>query len=112
MSLVFALLFSQVLLGGFDSLWHHEITEKLPSRRSARHELALHAAREAIYAVVFFGLAWYAWQGAWAWVLAALLLTEVAITIADFLVEDRTRKLPPLERVVHTLLAINFGVVL
>ena len=52
MTLVFNLLSAQALLGAFDNLWHHEIKERLPSRRSAAGELALHTARELIYALV------------------------------------------------------------
>lgn len=112
MNAVFVILAVQALLGGFDNLWHHELDAKLPQRASARRELALHAAREAIYGVVFLGLAWAEWHGAFALLLGALLLGEVAITLADFLEEDRTRKLPPLERVLHTLLAVTYGLFL
>ena len=112
MNAVFAILALQALLGGFDNLWHHELHAKLPQRASARHELSLHAAREAIYGVVFLGLAWTEWHGALALLLALLLAAEVLITLADFLEEDRRRKLPPFERVLHTVLAITYGVFL
>jgi uncharacterized protein (TIGR01777 family) len=112
MNAVFAVLAVQALLGGFDNLWHHELEAKLPQRASARRELALHAAREAIYGVVFFGLAWFEWRGAFALLLAGLLAIELVITLADFLEEDRTRQLPPLERVLHTLLAVCYGLFL
>jgi uncharacterized protein (TIGR01777 family) len=109
MNAVFAILAVQALLGGFDNLWHHELGARLPQRASARFELALHAAREGVYGVVFLGLAWVEWHGAFAWLLAALLGAEVVITLADFLEEDRTRELPPLERVLHTVLAVSYG---
>ena len=109
MKTVIILLSIQALLGAFDNLWHHEITERLPARRSARTELALHTAREFLYALLFIGIAWFAWHGIWAWLLGLVFLTEILITITDFVVEDRTRKLPALERIVHTVLAINFG---
>ena len=112
MNLVFTLLTLQALLGAFDNLWHHEWEAKLPQRVSARRELALHAAREAIYGMVFLGIAWFEWHGAWAALLASMLLVEVGITLADFLEEDRTRKLPPFERVLHTLLAVGYGLFL
>ena len=112
MNAVFAILAVQALLGGFDNLWHHELHARLPQRASARRELALHAAREAIYGVVFLGLAWTQWHGALAYAMAALLLIEVGITLADFLEEDRSRKLPPFERVLHTVLAVTYGVFL
>jgi len=112
MNTLFTLLTVQALMGAFDNLWHHEWQAKLPQRPAARHELALHAAREAIYGVVFIGLAWWQWQGAFAAVLAALLGAEVVITLADFLEEDRSRSLPPFERVLHTLLTISYGLLL
>ena len=52
----------QAVLGAFDNLWHHELQARLPQRTGARHELLLHALREAIYAVIFAGLAWWQWQ--------------------------------------------------
>ena len=112
MNAVLAILAVQALLGGFDNLWHHELHARLPQRASARRELALHAAREAIYGVVFAGLAWTQWQGALAFAMAGLLLVEVGITLADFLEEDRSRRLPPFERVLHTVLTITYGLFL
>ncbi len=49
------------------------------------------------------------WEGAWAWVLALLLAVEIVITLADFIEEDLTRRLPKLERVLHTILAVSYG---
>ena len=112
MNTIFFLLSVQAVMGAFDNLWHHELQAKLPQRISARYELALHAAREAIYGIVFIGLAWFEWRGAFAALLAAMLLTELGITLADFLEEDRTRKLPPFERVLHTVLTISYGLFL
>jgi len=112
MTTIFTILFVQALLGAFDNLWHHELEAKLPQRSSARRELALHAARELIYGTLFIGLAWFEWHGAWAALLGALLLAEVGITLADFLEEDRTRRLPPFERALHTVLAVGYGVFL
>jgi uncharacterized protein (TIGR01777 family) len=112
MKMVFALMSAQVVLGAFDNLWHHEITERLPAKRSAAGELSLHSAREALYGFLFFALAWYEWRGPWALLIGAAVLSEIAITIADFLVEDRTRRLPPFERVLHTILAISIGLVI
>ncbi|HVY03684.1 MAG TPA: hypothetical protein VG983_08520, partial [Caulobacterales bacterium] len=112
MTLFLSFLAVQALVGALDNLLHHEITEKLPSRASARAELALHAARELIYAGIFLIVAWIAPLGLFAWALLGVLLIEVAITMADFIEEDRTRTLPPFERVLHTFLAVNFGIVL
>lgn len=99
-------------MGAFDTLYHHEFTERLPWRTSASKELAIHGVRNFIYVLVFLTLAWLEWHGVWTWVFILLLLAEVGITLWDFVVEDRTRKLPATERVTHTLLAINYGVIL
>lgn len=112
MNTLFVLLAVQILMGLADNLWHHEITERLPGKRSARGELALHGVRELLYGVIFLAIAWWQWHGTWAWVVATLFLIEIGITLADFLIEDKTRRLPPLERVLHTLLAINVGAIL
>jgi uncharacterized protein len=112
MTILFSLIVAQAILGGFDNLWHHEITERLPSRRSAAPELALHAAREFLYAFLFFAIAWYEWRGAWAVLIGAVFAVEIIITLADFIVEDQTRHLPKLERVLHTILAMNVGAIL
>ncbi len=109
MTLVFAMLTMQVLLGGFDNLWHHEIGEDLPHKPWARKELMLHTIRELLYALLFTSIAWLRWQGACTYLLAALLVVEIVVTMQDFLVEDETRRLPKLERILHTVLAINFG---
>src|SRR5262249_28344946 len=42
----------------------------------------------------------------------AVLVLEIVVTLADFVVEDKTRRLPAFERVLHTLLALNYGALL
>ena len=112
MNTLFVLLTVQILMGLVDNLWHHEITERLPGKRSARGELALHGAREFLYGAIFLAIAWWQWHGIWAWIVATLFMIEIGITLADFIIEDKTRRLPALERVLHTLLAINVGAIL
>jgi len=112
MTAVLTMITLQALLGAFDNLWHHEWQARLPQRLGARRELALHALREALYALLFLGLAWWQWQG-WALLpLLVLLLAEVVVTMLDFLEEDRRRALPPFERVLHTVLALGYGITL
>jgi uncharacterized protein (TIGR01777 family) len=112
MTLVFCILLAQIIMGALDNFWHHELAARLPQRASARHELKLHAAREGIYGLLLLGLAWVQWSGPWILLPAALMVAEVAITCADFVEEDRTRRLPPFEAVLHTLLAVNYGALL
>ncbi len=103
----------QGLLGAFDTAYYHEYKARLPAGgRRTRPELLLHAARDAIYAIVFLSLPFVAWQGAWSAVLALLLLTEVGLTMADFVVEVEVRKpvgVLPGERVTHGAMAIGYG---
>ena len=68
--------------------------------------------REAIYGVLYFAFAWIQLQGWWAVLVAALLLIEMVITVADFLEEDRSRKLPPFERALHTVLTVSYGLLI
>src|SRR3569833_887710 len=110
MDLVILILVIHGVLGAIDTVWHHELGEALPSRPGARFDLWLHAAREAIYAFIYLALPWFAWRGAWAGVFGALFAVEAVITITDFVEEDRTRRLPPTERILHTVMAIGFGV--
>lgn len=112
MSTLGVLLGLQIALGTLDNFWHHEIREALPRKREARVEVALHAGRELCYALLFAALAWWEWRGIWAMSLVALLAVEIVITLVDFVVEDATRRLPRTERVLHALLAINFGALL
>lgn len=107
--LALQLMAAQGCLGAFDTVYHHELTEALPQRSTARRELAIHAVRAAIYSVLFIGLSAWVWQGAWAWVLLALFGIEIVLTLWDFVLEDQTRLLPATERVTHTVLAINGG---
>ena len=110
MTAVVLLLLANGVLGAVDTLWYHEIVAGLP-RRPDRHgtELRLHAARDAVYAVLYGTVGWWAWRGGWAAVLGALLATEIVITLADFVVEDRTRQVAAGERVLHATMAIVYG---
>ena len=103
------LLLAQGLMGAFDTLWFHEYRQQLPRNASARIELRLHAARDFAYAIVFGSLGWVAWHGSWAWLFASILLFEIGITLWDFVEEDLTRRLPPGERIMHTIMAIVYG---
>jgi hypothetical protein len=105
-------LVAQGLMAGVDTVLNHELLARLPKRPAARPELALHVVREAVWAALFAGLAWFAWHGALAWVIAALLALEIGITARDELIENRIRVLPQNERVLHLFLALNVGILL
>jgi uncharacterized protein (TIGR01777 family) len=103
------LLLAQMALGAFDTLYHHELKEQLPYRCGASAELRIHGMRALLYALIAAGLAGWEWHGLFAVLLVALFLLEIVLTLADFVIEDRTRKLPASERVTHALLAVNGG---
>jgi hypothetical protein len=108
------LLAIQGVIGAFDTLYYHEWRARLPARGAqCATELKLHAARDFFYAVLFGTLPWLAWQGRWVLLLAGVLIAEIALTLADFVVESFVRK--PLgdvyagERVTHAVMGILYG---
>jgi hypothetical protein len=110
MTAILAVMALQGILGGFDTVYYHEWRARLPARGPSAHlELRLHAVRDVLYAILFGSLPWVAWKGAWAWALAVVLLSEIAITLTDFVVEDRTRTLDAGERVTHAVMGIVYG---
>ena len=110
--LLWLLLLIQIAMGAFDTICHHELTERLPWCPSQERELALHAVRNLLYAAVFILVGWFETHGVWAFVLMAILVVEVVITLIDFVEEDSSRALPASERINHTLLAVNYGAIL
>ncbi len=102
----------QVAMGAFDTLYHHEGTERLAWRASQKNELRLHGVRNIFYALIFICFGWFEPHGAFTIALALVLSVEVLITLWDFVEEDLTRKLPASERINHTLLALNYGAIL
>jgi uncharacterized protein (TIGR01777 family) len=111
-TLLWTLLVSQIVMGAFDTIYHHELTERLPWRPSQERELALHALRNLLYASVFILIGWFEPHGVWTFVLMTILVVEVIITLIDFVEEDLSRALPASERINHTLLAVNYGAIL
>jgi len=112
MEILFILLIIQGLLGAFDTLYHHELVAMLPWNRKASTELLIHGVRNIFYSMIFLSLALGEWHGVYAYIFGAILLVEILLTLWDFVIEDRTRKLPSSERITHTLLALNYGVIL
>jgi uncharacterized protein len=110
--LLWLLIAGQIVMAAFDTIYHHELMEGLAWRPAQRNELALHAARSLIYALMFVTLGFTEPHGTWAMLMIAALAMELVITLTDFVEEDLTRKLPATERVVHTLLALNYGAIL
>lgn len=110
--LLWTLVALQIAMGAFDTLFHHELTERLAWKPSQKAELRLHGVRNLIYAALFLLIGWTEPKGGLAIAVLVLLAVEVIITLTDFVEEDRTRRLPASERVTHTLLALNYGAIL
>jgi hypothetical protein len=106
------LLVAQGVIGGIDTMVNHEWIERLPHRPEAHGEIGLHWVREAIYASLFSGLAWFEWHGAAALFIAGLLVSEVIVTSCDEFIENRIRVLPQNERVIHVFLTLNLGAII
>ena len=111
-TLLWTLVSLQIAMGAFDTLYHHEFTERLAWRATAHNELKLHAVRNALYGALFLTLAWSRPTGWLATLVILVLVTELLITLWDFVEEDLSRHLPASERVTHTLLALNYGGIL
>lgn len=107
----------QGLIGAFDTLFYHEWKARLPARgRRAAPELALHAARDFFYGVLFCTLPWLAWRGAWTLILLGMIAAEIILTLWDFVVEIAVRKdlgdVYAGERVTHAVMGIMYGAML
>jgi hypothetical protein len=113
MNAVLWLMAVQGAMGAFDTLYYHEYRARLPAGGArTRPELWLHGLRDLVYATLFGTLPWWSWRGAWTLVLVLLLVTEVALTMADFVVEVKAREPVGVlagERVTHGLMAIVYG---
>lgn len=55
-TLLWSLIAVQIAMGAFDTLYHHELTERLAWRPSQRGELRLHAVRNWLYTLLFLTL--------------------------------------------------------
>ena len=111
-TLLWWLIALQIAMGGFDTFYHHELTERLAWRPSQKTELRLHAWRDFLYAILFLTLGFAEPRGWLAILVTTILVVEVGITLADFVEEDLSRRLPASERINHTLLALNYGGIL
>lgn len=117
MSVALYLLGLQGLVGAFDTLYYHEWKARLPARgRRAAPELALHAARDFLYGVLFTTLPWLSWKGAWTVFLSGIIVAEIILTLWDFVIETVVRRelgdVYAGERVTHAVMGILYGAML
>jgi hypothetical protein len=117
MTVALALLALQGVIGAFDTLYYHEWRARLPARgATAAPELKLHAARAFFYGVLFGTLPWIEWRGRWLWLLAAVIVAEIVLTLWDFIIEIVVRRdlgdVYAGERVTHAIMGILYGAML
>jgi hypothetical protein len=100
-------------LGATDILLFHTIAQSIRRHPAARQELITHSLRGPTYAALFVLVPNCVMQGAWFWVLVALLAVDLAISVWDFAIERESRAffggLPTGEYVLHVFIAIVFG---
>ena len=106
MTLVFSLLTVQTLLGALDTLWNHEMVRAPAGPPCRRHRAGACTPRANSSTS---SCSWPA-PGANGMargpccIVARSAAGSGVTTIADFVIEDRTRRLPAFERVLHTAL--------
>jgi hypothetical protein len=91
----------QGVIGAFDTVYYHEWRARL------------HAARDFFYAALFATLPCLAWRGAWVLLLVGVIVSEIILTLTDFVVEIAVRKqlgdVYAGERVTHAVMGILYG---
>jgi hypothetical protein len=101
------------VLGALDIALFHVLAHDLRRHRESRAELVTHALRGPTYALLFAAVPNLALHGAWFWALVGLLAVDLAISIADFALERRSRALlgglPTGEYLLHVSIAILYG---
>jgi hypothetical protein len=107
------ILFVLGCLGATDILLYHSVAHGIRSHHDSRFELMLHSLRGPTYAVLFILVPNFAMQGAFFWLLIALCVFDVGISLGDFMIERSSREffggLPTGEYILHIILAMLFG---
>ena len=107
------ILFLLGCLGATDILLYHSIAHGIRSHADSRLELWIHSLRGPTYAALFLLLPNFALHGAFFWMLIGIFVFDVAVSIADFLIEAASREflggLPSGEYVLHMIIAMLFG---
>lgn len=108
-----ALLFVIGFLGATDVLLYHSVSHGIRTHPDSKIELIFHALRGPTYAFLFIIIPNFLLCGIWYWILVLILVFDVAISIADFWVEEKSRDflggLPSGEYVLHMIIAMIFG---
>jgi hypothetical protein len=101
------------ILGAADILLFHTIANGIRAHADSRQELLVHSLRGPTYASLFVLIPNFAMQGVFFWVLIAILIVDVGISLWDFAIEKRSRAvfggLPTGEYVLHVVIGMLFG---
>jgi hypothetical protein len=107
------ILFLLGCLGATDILLYHSIAHGIRTHADSRLELWIHSLRGPTYAALFLLVPNFALHGAFFWMLIGIFVFDVAVSIADFLIEAASREflggLPSGEYVLHIIIAMLFG---
>ena len=80
-SFLWTLIAIQIVMGVFDTFYHHELTERLAWRPSQRYELQLHALRNMLYGFLFLVLGWLEVHGIFAMLVIAVLVAQWGVAM-------------------------------
>ena len=112
MTIATYLLFVLGCMGAADIILFHAIAQSIRRHWESRHELVAHSLRGPIYAAMFVLVPNCVMQGAWFWVLVALLAVCLVISVWDLAIERRSRRLfggpPKGEWMLHVAMGIVF----
>jgi len=107
------LLFLLGCLGAADIALFHSVAHGIRSHAESVGELVTHSLRGPTYAFLFLVIPNFTLHGWFAWGLLAVFVVDVAISIWDFSLEQKSRRflggLPGGEYVLHMLMAMVFG---
>lgn len=88
MELPLLIMITQGVPGAFDTLYYHEYVYRLPVHGAAvRRELQLHALRDFVYGLLVLSRPFVTGQGTIVFLLLALIVLKICITIWDFNIE-------------------------
>src|SRR4051812_34950713 len=104
------ILLAMGILGGVDILLFHSIAHGIRSHPDSKNELFAHSLRGPIYGTLFILIPNFELGGSYVWLLFAILVLDVAVSIWDFSVEAASRKiiggLPTGEYILHIFMAM------
>jgi hypothetical protein len=113
MEAAFYLLTIVGILGSYDVLYWHWYRLKLFQYPESRMENVTHAIRALLFALMMLMVLHVDARGWWWPIYPVLLAGEVTNTVADVLLEPKSRRniggLPPVEYVIHIILSILTG---